>query len=272
MLDERTQVLLAALRARGVHRIRRIRFKRNRTRLLSVSRDGATLHLDEAFDAAPMVVVDAIAALLSARRGSPAYRAAVAVLREWGGPRQAVRHVGGAGNGNGGAPAASGRGVGQGARAAAPDTSPAPVTPRPSACCATPAQRHFLREAYRRLNEELFGGQLPAEVPLRLSRRMTRRLGHVRYYRRVDGVREVIEIALNPDLMLKGNEAELRATLLHEMAHVEAWLVHGDHGHGAAWKRIARRVGCEPRACTRAPVLRRRPGAAPPTRVPALPA
>src|SRR5690606_14322713 len=120
----------------------------------------------------------------------------------------------------------------------------------------------------RRLNAERFGARLPADLPLRLSRRMTRRLGHVRWHRRADGTRIVVELALNPDLFLVGNEAQLRDTLLHEMAHVEAWLEHGSAGHDAVWRRIARRVGCEPRACTRARIRRRARGAPPPARVP----
>lgn len=234
--------LLAALMRRGVRRIRAVRLKRNRSRLLSVSRDGTTLHAHIAFGHAPEEVLDAVALFLTARRGSAAHAGAVAAIRGWG--RLAIP-----------------------AEPDAPGVRPV-AEPRPGPCCGTPAQRRFLEEEYRRLNAERFGGRLPADLPLRLSRRMTRRLGHVRWHRRADGTRTVVELALNPDLFLAGNEAQLRDTLLHEMAHVEAWLEHGSAGHGAVWKRIARRVGCEPRACTRAPVRRRTPGAPPPTRVP----
>jgi hypothetical protein len=264
------QRLLTELHARGVRQIRRVRFKHNRSRLLSVSRDGFTLYLDDAYRGAPGHVIEAIAGILSASRGSQSYRSAAAVLREWGTPRQAKRWQAAAGAGATGARMRSARDSGpsdecRGAAAVGP-------APRSAACCATPAQRQFLAAAYRKLNEEHFGGRLPADLPLRLSGRMRRRLGHVRYFVRPDGGREVVELALNPDLMLEGNEVELRATLLHEMAHVEAWLVHGDRGHGAAWKRVARTVGCEPRACTTAAIRRRRPGSRPTTRVPpALP-
>jgi len=225
-----------------VRRIRAVRLKHNRSRLLSVSRDGTTLHAHIAFGDAPEEVLDAVAAFLTARRGSAAHAEAVAAIRAWG--RLAL-------------PTGPG---GQGARPIA--------EPRPGPCCGTPEQRRFLEAEYRRLNAERFGGRLPADLPLRLSRRMTRRLGHVRWHRGADGTRTVVELALNPDLFLAGNEAQLRDTLLHEMAHVEAWLEHGSSGHDAVWKRIARRVGCEPRACTRAPVRRRTPGARPTARVP----
>ncbi|HEX7118596.1 MAG TPA: SprT family zinc-dependent metalloprotease [Longimicrobiales bacterium] len=234
--------IVAALRSHGVSGIGRIRFKENRTRLLAVSRDGRTLHIHVAFRDAPAEVLGAVAAFLSARRGTRRSAEAVARIRDWA---------------RGRVPAAVGAEPGR-----------PRAEPRPGPCCATPAQRRFLAEQYARLNADRFGGRLPSDLPLRLSRRMTRRLGHVRWHRREDGTRVVVELALNPDLMLDGNEAQLRDTLLHEMAHVEAWLEHGHPGHGAPWKRIARRVGCEPRACTRAVLRRRRRGAPPPTRVP----
>jgi predicted SprT family Zn-dependent metalloprotease len=78
----------------------------------------------------------------------------------------------------------------------------------------------------------------------------------------------MVEIALNIDLMAEGSERQLRDTLLHEMAHAEAWLVHGERGHGAHWRRIARRLGCVPRACTTTPVALRPRGSPPSTRIP----
>ncbi|HEX7051958.1 MAG TPA: SprT-like domain-containing protein [Longimicrobiales bacterium] len=216
-----TGALLAALHARGVRSIHRVAFKENRTRLLSVSRDGATLYAHTCYRGAPAEVHAAIATFLTAARGSAEQRAAVARIRDWG-----AAH-----------------------RPPATDRTGAPRPPRPGPCCATPAQRARLIALYGALNEERFAGRLPARVPLRLSRRMSRRLGHVRYHRDSAGARTVIELALNADLVLDGNETVLRDTLLHEMAHIEAWLEHGEGGHGAVWRRIALRVGCEPRAC-----------------------
>jgi predicted SprT family Zn-dependent metalloprotease len=97
---------------------------------------------------------------------------------------------------------------------------------------------------------------------------MRRRLGHLRYHRTESGVRAIVEIALNIDLLTEGSERQLRDTLLHEMAHAEAWLVHGERGHGPQWRRIARRLGCVPRACTTTPVPLRPVGSAPTRRVP----
>lgn len=213
--------LRTALRERGVDGVGRVVFKDNRTRLLSVSRDRRTLYLHRCFAGAPPAVVDAIATLVSARRGSTGTRRAAGVLRTW-----AAEH------------------------APVPNT-----TPSPGRCDGTPAQRARLRDRYAELNRTHFGGRLPA-VPLRVSRRMRRRLGHVRCHRTEDGRRVVVELAMNASLFDEGNEAAFRETLLHEMAHVEAWLVHGHRGHGAIWKRIALRVGCEPRACTRIELAR----------------
>lgn len=215
--------MLAALRARGVEGAARVVFKDNRTRLLSVSRDRRTVYLHRCFAAAPPAVVDAMATLLAGRRRAAATRRAARVLRAW-----AAEHA------------------------------PLPVaSPKPGRCDGTPAQRAVLRERYGEYNRGYFGSRLPA-VPLRVSARMRRRLGHVRCHRTEDGRRVVVELAINALLFDAGNEAVFRETLLHEMAHVEAWLVHGHRGHGAIWKRIAQRVGCEPRACTKIALSRPR--------------
>ncbi|MGH7504539.1 MAG: SprT-like domain-containing protein, partial [Longimicrobiales bacterium] len=47
-------------------------------------------------------------------------------------------------------------------------------------------------------------------------------------------------------------------TLLHEMAHAEAWLLHAHREHGRPWRTVARRVGCEARACSTVRIRRRR--------------
>src|SRR5690606_20012095 len=111
-------------------------------------------------------------------------------------------------------------------------------THRLAPCCGTPEQRAYLRDLYARLNQARFGGRLPPDIPLRLSDRMRRRLGQIRYD---DGAaqRAVLEIALNVDLMLRANDGQRLDTMLHEMAHAEAYLLHGERGHGAHWRRIA---------------------------------
>ncbi|MGH7482369.1 MAG: SprT-like domain-containing protein, partial [Longimicrobiales bacterium] len=139
-----------------------------------------------------------------------------------------------------------------------------------AACEGTDAQRAYLSRVYRQLNHSRFGGRLPRELPIRLSRRMRRRFGHVKYGYGPQHRRVVHEIALNLDLMLAGNERHLFDTMLHEMAHVEAWLDHGDGGHGVAWREIAERVDCEARACSWSRIRTRGRRDAEVTRVPRM--
>jgi hypothetical protein len=226
-----------ALAERGVT-VGAVRFKRNRSRLISISADHATLNVHDCFRAAPCAVIDAIAAFIRAPLGSREYRRGIARMRNWW-------------------------------YAQATDDE-APAHRSAVHCCATAEQRSFLGQLYRRLNVERFGGQLPELIPVRLSNRMSRRFGHITYGRARAGQRTVAEIALNVDLMLEGNEQALVDTLVHEMAHAEAWLLHGHRGHGSIWRAIARRVDCEDRACSDLRIRRRARRRAPVTRVPGL--
>ena len=229
--------VLRELQARGVTDVRQVRFRQNRSRLISLSADRARLNLHDCFRAAAPDVVDAIAYFASARAATLGYRRAIARLQAW--------HEGQV-------------------RSAAQE----PELPS-TACCGTSAQLQLLAQCYRQLNRAHFGGALPELTPVRLSDRMTRRLGHVQYGRDPDR-RSIIEIALNVDLLLPGNEAALLDTLLHELAHAEAWLSHGHRGHGRTWRRIAARVGCDARACSDMRIRRRRRGTPPTDRVPQL--
>lgn len=224
--------ILTALQARG-SAIRRIRYRANRSVLLSVSRDGRALNSHECFRDAPPEIVDAMVAVVTITRGTRARRAALRTLREWEGTRRGLER------------ARRGR-PRKGRKVNGRETEP-------------------LRRLFRELNVEEFGGRLP-EIPLRVSRRMTRALGTVRYGDGSDspaGVdpgagsgggpptgsgRWVMELAISADLLRPANRAALRDTMLHEMAHAEAWLRHGHKGHGRPWRRIAERVGCRPRA------------------------
>lgn len=232
---------LRALHARGARRLSAVRFRRNRSTLWSITRRGTVLNLHIGYRQATPEVLDSFVLILrnpdsrarrvlQARRAVRHFPPAVESLRE-------IRR------------AAAGNGAGR----------------RPRRCAGTPAQRAYLAALYRRLNESHFGDRLPT-VPLRFSDRMKRRLGHVH---RVEpgGVRRITELALNVDLLLPANDALRLDTMLHEMAHVAAWILDADPGHGRAWKRWARRVGCEPRACRQGRPHRRN-GAV--TRVPDL--
>jgi hypothetical protein len=224
-----------ALRARGVV-VGSVRFKPNRSRLISISADRASLNLHECFRASPGPVIDAIATFVRSPGRSAEFRRAIARMRAWWAAQAVPEH--------------------------------APARPSDHACCATPEQRQYLARLYRQCNSDKFGGRLPELLPVRLSNRMSRRLGHISYGRAAAGTRTVEEIALNVDLMLEGNERVLRDTMLHEMAHAEAWLLHGHRGHGRIWRTVARRVGCEDRACTHVKIRRRSAKRSAVTRVP----
>ena len=62
--------VLAALRARGVGDVVRVRFRDARTRLISLSADRSSLHLHGCFRAAGADVLDAITAFAAARGGT----------------------------------------------------------------------------------------------------------------------------------------------------------------------------------------------------------
>jgi hypothetical protein len=226
--------LCGALRARGLTSLEEVRFRPNRSRLISLSADRRRLNLHECFRAAPSRMLDAVTTFATAPARSRSFRNAVESMREW--------HEG----------QVAEYGLGE-----------------PLASCGTPEQAEYLVRVYQQLNASHFNGGLPADLPIRLSDRMSRRFGHVSYARTSRGDRKVAELALNIDLLLPGNEKALVDTLLHEMAHVEAWLVHGHREHGRLWREVARRVGCEAKACTYMR-LKRRPKGGPVTHIPKL--
>ena len=61
------------------------------------------------------------------------------------------------------------------------------------------------------------------------------------------------EISLSRYLAELNNEAEVRDTILHEIAHA---LAPRNAGHGPAWRRIALSIGCNGRRCYGEAVVR----------------
>jgi hypothetical protein len=100
-----------------------------------------------------------------------------------------------------------------------------------------------LAEWHTRLNGERFGAQLKL-VPIRVSRRMQRRLGH--FAPGVEGGGP--EIAISARHAHRDGFASALETLLHEMVH--QW--QHENGlpldHGAAFRRKCREVGAVPSA------------------------
>lgn len=255
--------MLEALEQRGVYRVQRVTFRMNRSTFLSLSADGRSLNVHAAFARAPARVVDALAAWV---RQGPDAGDALARIRRWPGLARGLRQA----RRQARQRAAARRRRERDRRAARGIVSQREASRQRLAtpCCASDEQKRYLRALYVHYNRTRFGGRLPRDLTVRLSSRMRTRYGQVRLHRRADGRRVVVDIALHADLMLPGNDRDRHDTLLHEMAHAEAWLLHGHAGHGEQWKRIARRVGCSDAAC--APrELKRRPDGRPPTdRVP----
>lgn len=208
--------ILRALRDRG-SAIRRVRYRENRSVLLSVSGDGRTLNSHLCFRGAPPEIVEAMVTVVTTPGDTRGRRAALRTLRGWEGTRRGLAE----------------------ARRRKPRRSR-----RTNGRATAP-----IRTLFRRFNAEKFDGRLP-EIPLRVSRRMTRSLGTIRYGAGGSDptARTVSEIAISATLLDPANRAILEDTLLHEMAHAEAWLQHGHRGHGRVWREVARRVGCRPRA------------------------
>ena len=239
---------LEEMRRRGATRLERVTFRDNRRTLWSLTSRGRALNLHRAYRAASDEILDAFAVL--AREGGIASRAsrhAARTVRAWPPLQEAIlesraRHV---------------------ARRKKGETA--------AHCCGTPDQRRYLRRLFRYFNHTRFEGRLPDDLPLRLSRRMRRALGHMRPAVSADGTRYVGEIALNVDLLLEGNGAERVDTLLHEMAHAADYLETGHRGHGSSWRAWARRVGCRPTTLNHRPVRYRARREAAVHRTPPLP-
>jgi predicted SprT family Zn-dependent metalloprotease len=89
----------------------------------------------------------------------------------------------------------------------------------------------------RRLGRELMDQHGLGEWALVLDR-AKRRAGVCRYHQRT--------IGLSAPLMRLYDEAEVRETVLHEIAHA---LVGAHAGHGPAWRAVARRIGSSGERC-----------------------
>lgn len=238
---------------RGAFRVGRISFRRNRCTIWSLTQRGTVLNLHEAYRRSPPELLDAFALIVvEGGVGTAEAEAAGRRLHEWPELKHAIEEARSDHAFRAGDPScAEGRSA--------------------THCCATPEQRRYLYALYDYFNKTRFGDSLPAEVPIRLSTRMTSSLGHMLPGEGRPEERYVAEIALNADLMLEGNGAERVDTLLHEMAHVADYLSSGHRDHGRTWREWALRIGCVPETLYDRPVRRRQRLGEPVTRVPPLP-
>ncbi|UCC27056.1 MAG: SprT-like domain-containing protein [Gemmatimonadales bacterium] len=242
--------ILEFLRSSGARRVQRVCLKANKSTIWSLTQQGTVLNLHVAFAGAPRRLLRYFVVIANqAHRPDAEYHRAMARVAAWPPLDREIRRI-----------------RQEARRLARPARRDLGVGP----CCATPAQRVYLRKLFDYLNRTRFGSRLPRTIPLRLSNRMRTSLGQM-----VPGLREgrpvVVELALNVDLMLPGNGPARLDTLLHEMAHAADYLFHGQTGHGHSWKGWARRAGCVPEACSATPIRRRRRRDSTVTRVPPLP-
>ena len=193
--------------ARGGARFERILFTRNRRVMASAADRGRTLRLHEVFRQAPADVLRALGENFSARRRATR-QAARALIRSF--------------------------------LASAPIEMP-PARPRRPAPVRRSDLHHLarLRACFDSVNAEYFGGALP-RVEIRLSGRMSRRIGHF--------TSDPLEIVISRSLCTDAADGEAEATLRHEMIHLWQWCTGAKPGHGPDFRRWALRLGIHPRA------------------------
>lgn len=56
-------------------------------------------------------------------------------------------------------------------------------------------------------------------------------------------------IKINPELFVRNKAKFLYDTIPHELAHLVAYNVYRDNGHGSGWQRVMINLGCEPNRC-----------------------
>ena len=209
-LDAPPAPLDVRLKALGLRDVAVVRTHRNRSVLVSLSRQGV-LRVHEGFAGAPDHVLAAIVRFFRRGLSAEERRRALAVLRSW--------------------PIA----VPEGARRSVRRAAPSPEDERRLA---------KLTARWRELNEAYFAGEL-TEIPIALSGRMRRRLGQL-VYSHATG--RAIEIVLKRSLVRRGPWAHVEETLLHEMVH--QWQAETGRrvDHGRDFRRKAREVGITPRA------------------------
>lgn len=199
------ELLLGSLRALGLQHIRKVVLTRNRS--VVVSMKGYELRLHEGFCSAPREMHEQIVRFVMARRSWERQTARQAILAY-----ELPKH-------------------------SKPPRAPEKTHPEDEPL----AER--LAEWHTRLNGERFGAQLK-QIPIRVSRRMLRRLGH--YAPGVEG--GGAEIAISARHLRRDGFASALDTLLHEMVHQWQHESGLPLDHGLEFRRKCREVGALPRA------------------------
>jgi hypothetical protein len=206
--EDRTRAgerLLSTLQTLGLRRVQTLTLTRNRSVVVTVK--GYELRVHEGFVSAPPAVHTQIVRFVMARRGWERTAARQAILAY-----PLPRH-----------------------------TKPPRAPERTHA--DDEAMAECLAEWHTRLNGDRFGAAL-ALVPIRISRRMVRRLGH--YAPGVEGGGP--EIAIAARHVKRDGLAAAVETLLHEMVHQWQHEQGLPIDHGAAFRKKCREVGAPARA------------------------
>ncbi len=201
--------MLGRLTALGMRGVSVLRLTRNRTVMVSVRQGVVRLH--RGFLGAPAEVLRAVAAFVS-------------------GPSRAERL------------AARRQLLAYPIPRAAGDTSSRARRREPRHPADAPAEQRLIA-AHGAFNAERFGGTLEP-IPIRISRRLRRRLG----YYRLAAVGETPEIVISRRHLRRHGWAEVLATLLHEMVHQWQDETGAPVDHGRAFRAKARAVGVMPAA------------------------
>lgn len=207
----RTEAQTLAVIAGVTTQFRKVVYTRNRRIMASAAERGTALRLNVAFAQAPEDVLVAVARLFTGRDARTRARAK-AMVREF------IRGI--------------------------PADGAAPRR-RPRARQVEPGdERHLerLRDEFRRVNAQTFGGSLP-EVPLFLSGNMRRRNGHF--------CSHPLEIVISRRLCTHAAPGESEQTLRHEMIHLWQHVEGRKPDHGAEFRAWARRLDVHPRATRR---------------------
>jgi len=198
-------VLLRRLLALGLRPVTRLRLTRNRSVMVSLSREGV-LSVHEAYAAAPDRVLRAVVRFVA--RGT---------RREM---RKAAEHEI------------------LGFAATIPVEARGERRRRERSLPEDAAALERLGLLFTALNQRHFGGALPP-VPIRLSRRMRTRLGHLA----LDAAGRPTEITISRRHLRAHGWDEVSHTLLHEMVHLWQCAKGAAVDHGPAFRRKAHEVG-----------------------------
>ena len=98
-----------------------------------------------------------------------------------------------------------------------------------------------LRFCYQQLNNELFDGILPDDLPVAYNPRLRRMLGKAFYRYEYGG--KMVPVRIEIRRKHRWTNRFLRKVLIHEMCHIWAYQEHNEDGHGRMFWSKMRELG-----------------------------